>query len=227
MTFSNYQEMVLGTFLNELSSRAATPGGGAAAGLVAAMGASLGAMAAALSQGIRHSRRAVAGCSVAGKNTLPRAIMKELEERFLESRDRCLFFADQDSAAFQHWMAATRMSYEDPAAREEALRAAMEGACRPPMALGEEVSGLQDALATLQEHGNVRVLSDVGAALALLTAALEISILNLRINQQGITDPYFLGRLIQSVASFDRACAVMREWESQIRARLEGEAWNE
>lgn len=213
MTFINYQAMALGTFLNELSSRAATPGGGAAAGLVAAMGTSLGAMVAALSQGTRYT-------SVAG-------LMKELEERFLKSRDRCLIFADQDSAAFQRWMAAARMPSEDPAAREEALRAAMEEACRLPMALGEEVSGLQDALATLQEHGNVRVLSDVGAALTLLAAALEISILNLRINQQGIADPCLRGQLIKSVASFDRTCALMREWESQIRSRLEGEDRNE
>ncbi|MCX5971573.1 MAG: cyclodeaminase/cyclohydrolase family protein [Coprothermobacterota bacterium] len=205
--------MNLGTFLKELSSRAATPGGGAAAGLVAAMGASLGAMVAALSQGIRYT-------SVADS-------MKKLEERFLESRDRCLIFANQDSAAFQRWMAAARMSFEDPSAREEALRAAMEEACRLPMALGEEVSGLQSALATLQEHGNVRVLSDVGAALALLSAALEISILNLRINQQGIADPCLRGKLMRSIESFDRTCAVMREWESQIRSRLEGEEWNE
>ncbi len=209
----NFGAMAVCEFLKELSSRAATPGGGAAAGLVAAMGASLGAMVAALSQGTRFA-------SVDSS-------MKELEGRFLESRDRYLIYADQDSAAFQHWMAAIRISSVDPTAREQGLQAAVAESCRLPIALGADIAGLQDALATLQEHGNVRVLSDVGAALVLLTAALEISILNLRINQHTITDPGLRGELIESIALLDHACAVMREREFQIRARLEGEGENE
>ncbi|MEI6509316.1 MAG: cyclodeaminase/cyclohydrolase family protein [bacterium] len=213
MGMINYRAMTLDSFLIELSSRSATPGGGAAAGLVAAMGASLAAMVAALSQGPRFT-------SVENR-------MKELEARLLQSRDRCLIFADQDSIAFQHWMAAARISSCDPAAREEGLRAAMEESCRVPIALGEDVVSLQDALVALQEYGNVRVLSDVGAALALLTAALEISILTLRINQREIADLGLREELAKSIASFDRACAQMRERESQIRSRLEGELRNE
>jgi formiminotetrahydrofolate cyclodeaminase len=164
-------------WLEELAAKTPTPGGGAAAGLGAALGAALLSMVANYTTGERYADRE--------QEML--AIVAELAGL----RTAALQAMDDDERAFGAVAAAyalPRSSDEEKAARGAAIQLALHAATEPPAAVGGICVRLAELALVLAEKGNRNVVSDVGVGASFARAAVDSALLNVAINARQITD---------------------------------------
>ncbi len=161
-----------------LASQEAVPGGGSAAALSGAQGASLLAMIAHLTTGSEK----YADIEPFYKDIIRRA--EDFASRFMSN-------VDADSQSYQEVMRAFQLpkyTDEDKNARKQAIAAALKRATEVPF------DTLSLALETLrlceeaQVHANPNAASDLGTAAATLQAAARSAWLNVKINTKGKTD---------------------------------------
>jgi formiminotetrahydrofolate cyclodeaminase len=154
----------IGSYLSALHSSAPTPGGGSAACLTGALAAALAGMVLSVAQ--------------AKSETPERAV---LQRRFIEMEAEFLQLAEDDETAFSRVMEAYRLPKTTPdraVRREEALASAAE----VPLRAARLGTRLLEALPEVLRHAAPSIVSDVGAAAHLGQAAVESSLLNVRIN---------------------------------------------
>jgi len=175
-------QLSLRTFIKELSSGSATPGGGTVAALCGAMGASLSAMVARLTLGREEFRKAWER-------------MEQVQEEADELAERFLLLAQQDTDAYREVIAALKLPREtegEKSLREKALQKAMKKAASVPLEtlrLSERLIGIaQEAV----EHGNPVTLTDAGAAVHLAHSAARVAAYNVRINLSTLNDNSFV-----------------------------------
>ncbi|HAM36090.1 MAG TPA: glutamate formimidoyltransferase [Elusimicrobia bacterium] len=158
-----------------LATTDATPGGGSAAGIAGAMGCGLGLMA--------------VGISLKSKKLDPARKPGLEEARMNFSRLKADFerLTGEDSAAFDHFMAALALPRDNPqrpAKMQGALIHAAEVPLRTAAAAAEAFAIVQGAMPGLLPA----VLSDMHSAGHLLKAAALCAAENVRINLEGIKD---------------------------------------
>lgn len=137
-----------------LAESSGSPGGGAGAGLMLAIAASLTSM--------------VAGYTEAGEHQ--REQLSRIHTRARSLRAAALQLADEDASASEAFGAAFRM---DPGpGREEAIRNASVEAAKASAVLGERAIGAIDDLGWLAAHGNPALVADVVVAFGALRAAV-------------------------------------------------------
>lgn len=157
-------------FLSELSSRAATPGGGSASALVGAIAAALAGMVGRLndkkdgSPGPLHE-------TIAAADAL---------------RGRLTALMDEDIAAFNE-LAATWKLPDDPGHRAR-KEAAVIAATEKPLEIMERCVEVMRLARAGLETSKKNCLSDAGVAGLCAHAALESARLNVMINLPGIAD---------------------------------------
>jgi len=198
-------------FLDALASDAATPGGGAVAGLCGAVGAAL--------------------ISMVGRLTVGREGYEDAEEamrRYLEEADvaRAVFLelADRDAHAFEAVMSAFKMTKEDDrqkAERSAAIQRAYEGAARVPLEIAQRAVDLMDFARTTTELGNVNAASDGLVAAFALYAATYSALANVEINVAALKDETVARELRgETEALKTRAEALLSETKAAFTARL-------
>ena len=182
---SSILDLTLRAFLERLGSSDPTPGGGAAAAVVGALGAALVEMTANLSIGRPR---------LADVEERARAI----EQRAAHLRERLSALSDADTAAFEAVSSAYRLPRADDAqkgARTQAIQAALGGAADVPL----QSARLCRAVIELAEEAapilNQAVISDVLVGAVLARAGLESAALNVEINQAAMTDGAAVERL--------------------------------
>jgi len=162
----------LADFTSAAAAKQPTPGGGAIAAALLALGASMGEMAARYSEG-RDGAEAVPD-EIAALATL---------------RARGLALVDADAEVFAGVGAAYAMPRDDDeqkALRKAAIKAALGTALGPPReACALALEGL-DLLQSLETHANPNLISDVGVAAYALGAAARSAWLNVLVNIRGI-----------------------------------------
>ena len=192
-----FASMTVAQLLDALASPDPTPGGGTAAAIAGAMGASLAMM--------------VAGLEKSRNNTADeKAFLTAAVAALKPAKARLISLADADAASFDAVMAAYRLPKakdEEKAARSQAIQAALRGATEVPL---ETLRASVDALAparVVAEHGNRSAESDVGVAIGLLQAAANGAAANVRMNLGGLKDETFktateaaTARLLESAA---------------------------
>ena len=149
----SYNDHTLSQYLEKLSAREPVPGGGSAAALVGAMGASLIAMAARYSLG-------------KGKGDLIEQDISAVISRVDAARLKLIELSGQDAQAYLD-MVRTRKAGDTAALKE-----AQAEASRVP---GRIIALCQDCLAVtpyLYREGNKHLFSDIKAAEAFLNAAV-------------------------------------------------------
>ncbi|HKQ46732.1 MAG TPA: cyclodeaminase/cyclohydrolase family protein [Phycisphaerae bacterium] len=157
-------------FLSDLSSRAATPGGGSASALVGAVAAALAGMVGRLNDkkdgapGPLHD-------SIVPADTL---------------RARLLGLMDEDIAAFNE-LAATWKLPDDPA-HQARKAAAVIAATEKPLEIMERCVEVMRLAAAGLEKSKKNCLSDAGVAGLCAHAAVESARLNVMINLPGIRE---------------------------------------
>jgi formiminotetrahydrofolate cyclodeaminase len=164
--------------LDAFASPDPTPGGGSAAALAGALGASLLAMVA----GMPKAKTTEAE---------PRALLETARTRLLAARARLIELIDRDSAAYDGVVAAYREpkgTEAEKATRKVAIQQALRLATEVPLETATLCSGALRDGATVEAYGNPNASSDVGTGLALLRAALHGALLNVDVNLGSLTD---------------------------------------
>jgi formiminotetrahydrofolate cyclodeaminase len=164
--------------LSAFSSSDPTPGGGSAAALASAVGASLLLMVTGLPKtrsGSEEDRAALTAASAALadlRTTLTAAI-------------------DADTAAYDQVVAAYKMpkvSADEQSTRKTAIQQALRAATEVPLGVVRMSAAALEQAAIVAAHGHRAAGSDVGVGVALLRAGLRGARLNVEINIGSITD---------------------------------------
>lgn len=204
---TDFSTLSLERFLGDVASDAPTPGGGTAAAVAGALGASLAEMVAALT---------LAKEKFAAAHESMRAIAGEARR----AREEFVALAREDAQAYDAVVAARRLPKDTPeekTARQAAIEGANRHATEVPMRTARVGGRLLAALPQLVEKGNPNALSDAGAAAILLEAAVEAALLNVGINLPGVSDAEFVGHMQRETASLQVDCQRLR---SQIVAAV-------
>lgn len=178
MSEHDFKSPSVEAFLERLASDAPTPGGGTAAAVAGAMGASLVAMLANLTLGRK-------------KYEEHEKLMTAVSEQAEEERQRLLGLAADDAAAYDKVGAAFKLPKEtddEKAARTEAIQAALQGACDVPLAVMERCVEVISLAKTAVQYGNKNALSDGAAGAEFARAALRVASYNVKINLGSIKD---------------------------------------
>lgn len=190
----SYREMALADLMDAFSSTDPVPGGGSAAALAGAVGASLLLMVAGISK---------------TKTGAPEetADLAEAAARFHPLRDQLLELVDRDSDAYAEVMAAYRLAKgtdAEQAARKEAIDRATRAATETPL---DTMRACQQALrgaVVVATNGNRRATSDVGVGVELLLAGLRGARMNVDINVSTLDDSNYAARVTQEAEALGR-----------------------
>ncbi len=203
MNPSSWTDEALGTYLERLASGEPTPGGGSAACVAGALGASLGSMVVAV---VCRKSDALDWAACAGA--------------FQALRDGFLGLAQDDEEAFRIVMAALRLPKEDPS-RPARLQAALERAALVPLTAAERAVDLLRDLKALAPHVSDSIVSDVGAGAHLALAALRSSLLNVDVNLRGLKNPELRESLTRRRRETEEAgSALCADLAGAVSARL-------
>ena len=168
-------------FLDELASKAPTPGGGGAAAIMGAMGAALVSMVCNLTIG-KEKYAAVEG------------EMKQTLEQAEALRETLTDMIRQDVEVFDQVMGAYGMpkeTDEQKAERSEAIQQALKAATDVPLACARACAEVIELSRVVADKGNLNVISDAGVAVLAAHAALRSAALNVYINAGSIRDREF------------------------------------
>ena len=180
-----YSEMALADLVDAFSSTDPVPGGGSAAALAGAVGASLLLMVA----GIPKTK------SGAPEET---ADLADAAARLRPLRDSLLELVARDSEAYGQVMTAFKLpkgSDAETSRRRQAIETATRWATEVPL---DTMRACQQALRgalTVATNGNRSAASDVGVAIELLLAGLRGARMNVDINLAGLSDAEYVARI--------------------------------
>jgi len=198
---TDFSRLSLAEFLAALSSAAPTPGGGTAAAVAGAMGASLMEMVTALT--LSKEKYAAAHEAV-----------RPIGEAAAAGRVELVALAREDSEAYDAVVAARRLPKETPeqkAERDGRIAEANRIATLVPMRTARTALRLLARLPELAEKGNPNAVSDAGSASLLLEAAAQAALLNVGINLSGISDEAFKGEMQRETANVQTEAQRLRD----------------
>lgn len=170
--------MVDRTFIDELASKAPTPGGGGAS-------AYCGALAAALSSMV---------CNLTTGKAAYAAVEDEVQHTAAELAkltDELVQLVDADAQAFTPLANAYKMPKETEAemeAKDAALQQALVGACDVPVSIMKACTCVIELSEMLAEKGSRMAVSDAGVSVLFAKAALQGASLNVLINCASMSD---------------------------------------
>lgn len=159
-------------FLNVLSSKEPTPGGGGASAAVGAFAAALGMMVTNLTVGKK-------------KYADVEEEIVEIRGQLEEIREKLVLLTDKDAEAFGPLAKAYSLpkgTPEEILRKEEVMEDALYEASKVPLEIMRTVFEVFEFLRVLEEKGSKLAVSDVGVAVLFAGAALEGASLNIYIN---------------------------------------------
>uniref|UniRef100_A0A4X1T4X8 Formimidoyltransferase-cyclodeaminase n=2 Tax=Sus scrofa TaxID=9823 RepID=A0A4X1T4X8_PIG len=171
----------LRTFVREVGSRSAAPGGGSVAAATAAMGAALASMVGLMTYGRRQFEHLD-------------ATMRRLIPPFHAASAKLTSLVDADARAFEAYLKAMKLPKDTPEDKDRRAAALQEGlrqAVAVPLALAETVASLWPALQELALCGNLACRSDLQVAAKALETGVFGAYFNVLINLKDVTDDAF------------------------------------
>jgi methenyltetrahydrofolate cyclohydrolase len=193
------RDLPLADLLAAFSSPDPTPGGGSAAALSSAIGASLLLMVAALPKTRNGSEEDRTALTAAG-------------QELSALRDRLTAAIDGDTAAYNGVVAAYKQpkaSAEEQAVRKEAIQQALRAATDVPLDVMRDSMRALEAATVVARHGYKAASSDVGVAIAMLRAGTTGAHLNVGINLESIADASYRTRIADEARDLiERAAAI-------------------
>ena len=166
------------SFLDDLASKAPTPGGGGGAALCGALASALSSMVCNLTAG----RKRFAAVDDEMKMVLEKT--EKIRHRFTE-------LIDEDDKAFSELMTAFKLpkdTDDEKKARSEEIQAATKKAALVPLEMMHHCCDLIPLAMATAVKGNPNVISDAGVSALLAGAAAQAAALNVHINLVGLKD---------------------------------------
>jgi glutamate formiminotransferase/formiminotetrahydrofolate cyclodeaminase len=195
-------------FVREVASRSPAPGGGSVAALVASLGAALGTMVGWLTYGKRKFE---------AQDTAMRRLLPPLHA----AMEGLLPLVDEDTRAFDAYLAALgrpRETPEEAAERRRAVQEALRRAIEVPLKVMRLVDGAWDAMAEVAVHGNPASRSDVEVGARALELGAWGAHRNVLINLGEVEDELFRRRV---AAEAEALVARAREKAAAVLAASE------
>jgi len=177
----NLADLSLKELLDSFAAPTPTPGGGSAAALAGALGASLLIMVAAMPKtrtGVESERTALDG------------VLRQLGH----GRDHLAQAIERDSASYDAVIRAYRLpknTEDEKRARTAAIQAALHGATEVPLDVMRACHAAAREGLTVARFGNLSAASDVKVAFELLQAAAAAAAANARVNLASVHDSGF------------------------------------
>lgn len=198
-------------FLDELASRAATPGGGSAAALMGAQAAALISMVCNLTIG-------------KPKYAEVEADMQALLGQAEALRERLTGMIKADVDVFNRLMACYGMPKEtdqDKAVRSDSIQIVLKEAITVPLACARACAEAIQLSRIAAEKGNLGVVSDAGVAAMAGYAGLKSAALNVYINTGALKDKMFADEKLAELEAILKGIDVDAEEIYQIvKAKL-------
>ena len=211
MSDARFGGMTVDGFLDGMASKDPTPGGGAAAAVAGATGASLIAMV--------------------GRLTLGKPGFEDLEERMRalvdradQAREAFLVLGDRDAQAFEAVMAAFRLPKAtdvERVSRVEEIQVALEHAAGVPLEIARRAVDLMELAEDATAMGNPNAASDGMSAAAMLFAAVVAARANVEINATSLKDESRRHALLDELAGIrERADELLEQCREAFGLRL-------
>jgi methenyltetrahydrofolate cyclohydrolase len=179
------RDLPLADLLAAFSSPDPTPGGGSAAALSSAIGASLLMMVAALPKTRTGSDQ-------------DRTALAAVGQQLSVIRERLAAAIDGDTAAYNGVVAAykrPKATAEEQTARTEAIQRSLRAATDVPLDVMQQSVRALEVAAIVARHGYRSAASDVGVAIAMLRAGTTGAHLNVGINLESVSDASYRTRI--------------------------------
>lgn len=176
MIFLEFQNKSIKQFVNELASKSPTPGGGGAAALASALAAALSTMV----FNITTLKNKFEDLNDISKKEI--AIAKDHVEKFTME---CISYINKDAEAFNGLMEAYRLPKGNESEinqRKITINKRLKGAMMIPYELAEKTFQAMKYIDIAATYGNQNVVSDAGAAAICAYAAIECSVINVKVN---------------------------------------------
>ncbi len=167
-------------FLEELGSDLSAPGGGSVAGLIAALSGALNSMVYSLTVGKKNY--------MALENNEKETIDKFKKESE-EFTSRSLELMEEDRENFLKLMDSYKLSKDTEEDKEKRALAIKENTIKSmeaPLILAREGLEFYKNLKIMAKYGNKMLLSDLAISAILLHSAIESSIVNVKVNLNGL-----------------------------------------
>jgi len=190
-----YSRLPLGELLDAFASNQPVPGGGSAAALAGAVGASLFIMVAGLPK-TRHG------------TDEERAALTEAAARLRPLRDELSSLIDRDSAAYTSVINAYRLPKSTDAektARGNAIDQAMRAATDAPLATMRACERVMREAEAIATSGAASAASDVAVGIELLKTAARGAGLNADTNLAAVKDAEYVSRVSQELRDLEQA----------------------
>jgi len=182
-------EESINQFLDELGSDLSAPGGGSVAGLVGALSGALNSMVYSLTVGKKNYLN------------LPdneKEIIDKFEKESKEFTLRSLELMEEDRDNFLKLMDSYKLPKDTEQEKKERTLAIKENTIKSmeaPLILARESLGFYENLKIMAKYGNKMLLSDLAISAILLNSAIESSIVNVKVNLNGLRSEEFFNRI--------------------------------
>ncbi len=191
------KDQLMTQFFDALASSSSSPGGGAASALVAALSTSLCSMMANLT--INKE-----GYEKKWDNA------KEIVDRMETRRNNFLILMDKDASSFDGVINAFKLpknSEEEKAYRKEAIQKGYVEAIKVPIEIAEKTLELFEDIDYIVTHGNKNVITDGIAAAMAARAAINMALLNAKVNLKSIKDENYVKNTKSDIIDIEVAAA--------------------
>lgn len=182
-------EESINQFLEELGSDLSAPGGGSVAGLIAALSSALNSMVYSLTVGKK--------AYMALEDTEKEAINK-FQKECREFTTRSLELMEEDRDNFLKLMDCYKLPKETEEEKEKRASAIKENTIKSmeaPLILARESLEFYENLKIMAKYGNKMLLSDLSISAILLHSAIESSIINVKVNLNGLRNEEFFEKI--------------------------------
>lgn len=201
------EDLTIKEFIKELSSKEPTPGGGGAAALSAALSAALNCMVFNLTIG----KKVYENYDEKVKETI-NTCLKESDRL----KDHFLLGIDKDAEAFSKIIESYKLpknTEEEKKYRHKMIKEASKFAAEVPNNIAENSCKLFELIWVSVKYGNKNIITDAGAAAIMAASAIEMSILNIKINLNSIDDENFKNKLEKDCSEL---AASSNKWKLKI-----------
>ncbi len=182
---SEFSRQNIKGFLEDLASDMPAPGGGAAAGLIAALSGALNSMVYSLT---------VDKKPYLSLNDEEQKLIKNFQSQSKKFIDRGLVLMEMDKKNFMKLMDSFKLpreTNEEKAFRNHSIKENTIKAMEAPLLLARESLKFYDNLNVMAKYGNKGLLSDLSISAILLHSAIESSIVNVKVNLNGLRNEEF------------------------------------
>jgi len=204
-------DMKVKDFCDIISSKEPAPGGGSAAALSGALGASLTMMVGNLTFGKKSYE----------------SLEPEIKDKFdqdyeniVKIRTKLMNLIDEDTKAFNSFIEAVKMPNDTMAERnirEEAMQEASLRTLKVPLEVAQNCLMILKCQMSFVMYGNKNAVSDIGVGALLAFTGVEGAILNVRINLPEISDDPVKNDVYEQIESCLNEARVL---ETKIQAMV-------